>query len=373
MANKKPTKRARGKSGETFLKVASTAEIQQLRAELAAAKEAIAQAVRDREHSEAKLAELEELLEQNTEWAESAELQAAELSDLLVYNTERAESLEMQAAELEDLLEQSTEWAESVEMQALELEDLLEYNIERAESAQGEAQSALTLAEQMQRLERDLTIAREEAEAARRILTEFEDLAEDAEERAYQAEHDLWLAEQRFREAAELRTTTESEGPLQNVLRGLVERSMLTITLDHAVKQGARHRRKVALLSIGHIGAWDVSVMQPVLAQRLMKIVRDSDMLGRLDNETFGILVSEQTEIEDIRFIAKCIGRRAEAVFANPVVIKSKAHYLKVAIGVSIFPDDAPTAGLVLAHSETALAEARLTSQVGLNFYSARL
>lgn len=352
------------------MKVASTAEIQQLRAELASAKEAIAQAVRDREHSEAKLAELEELLEQNTEWAESAELQAVELSELLVYNAERAESLELQAAELEELLEQSTEWAESVEMQALELEDLLEHNTEHA---QDEVRTAQTLSQQMQRLEQELTTAREEAEAARRILTEYEDLAEDAEERAYQAEHDLWLAEQRFREAADLRTTAESDGPLQNVLRGLVERSMLTITLDHAVKQGARHRRKVALLSIGHIGAWDVAVMQPVLAQRLMKIVRDSDMLGRLDDETFGILVSEQTEIEDIRFIAKCIGRRAESVFANPVVIKSKAHYLKVAIGVSIFPDDAPTAGLVLAHSETALSEARLTSQVGLNFYSSRL
>ena len=373
MANKKTTKRTRGKSGETFLQVASTAELHKLRVELEAAREAAAQAIRDRDHSEAKLAELEELLEQNTEWAESAELQAAELADLLQYNTERAESLELQATELEDLLEQNTEWAESVELQSLELEDLLEYNTDRAEEAHLEAGTLSHLTVQLERLERELAAAREEAESARRILLEYEDLAEDAEERAYQAEHDLWLAEQRFREVSELHSRAEAQGPLQDVLKGLVERSMLAITLDHAVKQGARHRRKVALLSIGHIGAWDVAVMQPVLAKRLMKIVRDSDMLGRLDDETFGILVSEQTETEDIRFIAKCIGRRADSVFSGPVVIKSKPHYLKVAIGVSIFPDDAPTAGLVLAHSETALAEARLTSQVGLNFYSERL
>lgn len=373
MVSKKPTRRARGKSGETFLKVASAAEIHQLRAELAAAKQAAIEAIREREESQAQLLELQDLLEQNTEWAESAELTASELSHKLRVNSERVESLEMQAAELEELLEQNTEWAESVELQSQELEDLLEYNTEWAESAHWQAGALTGLSGQLERLEKELAQAREEAESARRILDEYETLAEDAEERAYQAEHDLWLAEQRLREVAELRDrAVTDDGPLQNVLRGLVERSMLTITLDHAVKQGARHRRKVALLSIGHIGAWDVAMMQPVLAKRLMKIVRDSDMLGRLDDETFGILVSEQTEVEDIRFIAKCIGRRADSVFAGPVVIKGKPYHLKVAIGVSIFPDDAPTAGLVLAHSETALAEARLTSQVGLSFYRER-
>ena len=371
--SKKKSRRALKKSGETFLTKASTAEIEQLRRDLEAAKEAAAAALRERDHSEAKIAELEELLEQSTEWAESVELQAAELEDLLEYNADRAESLEMQAAELEDLLEQNTEWGESVELQAFELEDLLEFNTNRAESVELEATDRTVLARQIMLLETDLATARSEAEEARRSLLEYEDLAEDAEERAYKAEHDLWLAEQRLREATALQASKgKPETPLKNVLQGLVERSMLAITLDLAVKQGARHRRKVALLSIGHLGARDVALMQPVIAKRLMKIVRDSDMLGRLDDETFGIIVSEQTQIEDIRFIARCIGHRADAVFAGPIVIKGSHHHLKVAIGVSIFPDDAPTAEQVLTHSETALAEARLTSQVGVHFYTER-
>ncbi len=370
---KKKSRRALKKSGETFIKKALPTEVERLRSELESAKEAAAAAIRERDHSEAKIAELEELLEQNTEWAESVELQAIELEDLLEYNADRAESLELQAAELEDLLEQNTEWGESVELQAFELEDLLEFNTDRAENVHLEATDLQALSEQIKLLEDQLANARAEAEAARRSLLEYEDLAEDAEERAYKAEHDLWLAEQRLRDATALRSSRgEADPPLRNVLKGLVERSMLGITLDLAVKQGARHRRKVALLSIGHIGAWDLTVMQPVIAKRLMKIVRDSDMLGRLDNETFGIIVSEQTQIEDIRFIAKCIGHRADSVFAGPVVIKGKPHHLKVAIGVSIFPDDAPTAEQVLTHSETALAEARLTSQVGVHFYTER-
>lgn len=264
------------------------------------------------------------------------------------------------------------------EAKLAELEDILEFTAERAEDAEREAdraagsvQSAQRLSWQCQELEKELNLARREAEAARRILEEYEGLAEDAEERAYQAEHDLWLAEQRYRDAnARLAGPGAAAGPLQDVLAGLVERQMLAITLDLAVKQGARHRRKVALLSVGHLGAWEVKTLQPVLAQRLTRIVRDSDMLGRLDDETFGILVSEQTDLEDIRFIAHCIGRRAESVFAGPVVIKGTPHYLRVAIGVSIFPDDAPSAGLVLAHSETALSEARLLCQTGLHFYS---
>jgi hypothetical protein len=305
-------KKTAGESVELF-----SARLLELQQELAQANQRTAEALLERDHSEAKLAELEDILEFHTERADQAENFANEQAD--------------------------------------------------------SANAAQLLSMQNRDLERELGRARQEAEAARRILGEYESLAEDAEERAYQAEHDLWLAEQRFNEAGGARARAAADGPLQDVVQGLVERDVLAITLDLAVKQGARHRRKVALLSVGHIGAWDVKTMQPILAKRLAKIVRDSDMLGRLDDETFGILVSEQTELEDIRFIAHCIGRRADSVFAGPIVIKGHPHHMRVAIGVSIFPDDAPTATLVLAHAETALSEARLLSQSGLSFYSERL
>lgn len=360
----------------------------ELQEEVAKAQQLAAEALAARDHSEAKLAELEEILEFTAERAESAEMVAERTVEALAAQ----QHSEAKLAELEEILEFTAERAESAEFllddvgaarihseaKLVELEEILEFTADRAESAEivaeelaGTALSAQTLSLQFHELEEELKRARLEAEAARRILREYEDVAEDAEERAYQAEHDLWLAEQRFHEANAHRLAAAGDGPLSDVVGKLVERKMLAITLDLAVKQGARHRRKVALLSIGHLGAWDVKTMQPVLAKRLAKIVRDSDMLGRLDDETFGILVSEQTELEEIRFIAGCIGRRAESVFANPVVVKGTPHYLRVAIGVSIFPDDAPTASLVLAHSETALSEARLVSRVGLTFYDA--
>jgi hypothetical protein len=313
MATRKIHKRIRKQDADQQTLLGAQRRLLELQEQLAHAQERIREVTAERDHSEAKLSELEEILEFTTERADSAELFALEAADTA-----------------------------------------------------GEAQ---LLSLQCQDLEAELQRARQEAESARLILREYESLAEDAEERAYQAEHDLWLAEQRLHEASAARSVA-GEGPLTDVVKGLVERQMLAITLDLAVKQGARHRRKVALLSVGHIGSWDVKTLQPILAQRLSKIVRDSDMLGRLDDETFGILVSEQTALEEIRFIAHCIGRRAEAVFAGPVVMQGKPHFLKVAIGVSIFPDDAPTASLVLAHSETALSEARLLSQSGLNFYS---
>lgn len=314
MPPKKPKKRIRKKfeSQEDF-----DARLLELQAELSEAQRRTAEAQRARELSEAKLSEMEDILEFTTDRADSAEIFALETAD----TAGRAQLLSMQCHDLEAELEQ----------------------------------------------------ARTEAETARAILAEYETLAEDAEERAYRAEHDLWLAEQRITEAANMRGLSTSQGPLQDVVKGLVERQMLAITLDLAVKQGGRHRRKVALLSVGHVGAWDVKSLQPILAQRLSKIVRDSDMLGRLDDETFGIVVSEQTDLEEIRFIARCIARRAETVFEGPVVMKGHPHFLRVAIGVSIFPDDAPTASLVLAHSETALSEARLLSQQGLRFYSEQL
>ncbi len=359
MSTKKSKKRLRLNPKFTSKEpvVQADPRVQELEEQLAQANARAEAAMAARDHSEAKLAELEDILEFTAERADSVEY-----------------SMDERTAEVQAALDHS-------EAKLAELEDILEFTAERADSAEFFADDVADSAQLLQRLtlqchdlEAELVTARDEAETARRILHEFEGLAEDAEERAYRAEHDLWLAEQRFHEATSQRLAVSGEaGPLNDVLKGLVERQMLGITLDLAVKQGARHRRKVALLSVGHIGAWDVAALQPVIAQRLSKIVRDSDMLGRLDDETFGILVSEQTDIEEIRFIATCIGRRAESVFAGPVVVKGHPHYLRVAIGVSIFPDDAPTGSIVMAHSETALSEARLISKVGLNFYSDKL
>lgn len=316
MAIKKKKRARTGSNKRDDAVVEYARRVAELQQELLEAKERAAEAMFERDQGEARLAELEELLEFTTERADTAEVFAIEQAD----SASRAQLLAMQCSDLSE----------------------------------------------------NLLNAQRDAESARRILNEYETLAEDAEERAYQAEHDLWLAEQRIHENLNALQNAQQEGPLENVLVGLVERQVLTISLDLAVKQAARHRRKVALLSIGLIGSRDVKAMQPMLAKRLARIVRDSDMLGRLDDETFGILIAEQTENEDIRFIAQCISRRADSVFAGPVVLDRHQHFMKVAIGVSIFPDDAPTGSLVLGHSESALIEAKLTSQVGLSFFKER-
>lgn len=263
------------------------------------------------------------------------------------------------------------------EAKLAELEEILEFTgdrLEEAQSAAGAGEKAQgqvqALHGKLEGLEAELREARENAERAYHLLHEYEDLTVDAEERAYQAEHNLWLVEQRLKEAqAATSESSSSDAPLHNIVHNLVERQMLKITLDLVVKQGARHQRKVALLSIGLLGARDLAPMQPLIAKRLAKIVRDSDMLGRLSEETFGILVSEQTELEDIRFIARCIARRAESVFEGPIVVRGTPHHLRVVIGVSIYPSDAPTACLVLDHAETVLAEAQMVAQPGLHFY----
>ncbi len=316
MAIKKKKRTRKGSGNQEDAVVEYARRVAELQQELVEAKERAAEAMREREQGEARLVELEDLLEFTTERADTAEVFAIEQAD----SAGRAQLLAMQCSDLSE----------------------------------------------------NLARAQQDADSARRILNEYETLAEDAEERAYQAEHDLWLAEQRIHESQTSLQNGHHEGPLENVLAGLVERQVLTISLDLAVKQAARHRRKVALLSVGLIGSRDVKAMQPMLAKRLAKIVRDSDMLGRLDDETFGILIAEQTENEDIRFIAQCISRRADTVFAGPVVLDRRQHFMKVAIGVSIFPDDAPTGNLVLGHSESALTEARLVSQVGLTFFKER-
>lgn len=259
------------------------------------------------------------------------------------------------------------------EAKLAEIEDILGFASERIEEAEVLAEGVGELEDRLGELEVELSSAKQKAEAAYKDLREYEVLANEAEERAYQAELYLWLAEQRLRDArAEQPTSLEVEAAIQGSNRTLIDRQTLALSLSHAVKQAGRHKRKLALLSIGLTGSKETAILQPILTKRLFKVVRDSDLLGRLSDDTFGLLVSEQVAAEDIRFIARCIARRVESVFADPVVVQDDSHFLRVAIGVSVYPEDAPTASLVLRHSEKALAEARLISLKGLHFYSQR-
>lgn len=171
---------------------------------------------------------------------------------------------------------------------------------------------------------------------------------------------------QKLREELLLSNSVEGES---RVLEGPSDRASLLRSLDLAVKQGTRHKRRVTLLAIGLHRVKQLEGLRPLITARLLKVVRDSDLLGYLGEQTFGVLICEHTDQENIKEIIRTVAHRFETVFKNPIDYKGERFHAEIAIGVSIFPYDAATGRQVLRNAETALSEALEIGKIGLNYY----
>lgn len=171
---------------------------------------------------------------------------------------------------------------------------------------------------------------------------------------------------QKLREELLLANSVEAEA---KVLEGPVDRASLLRSLDLAVKQGVRHKRRVTLLAISLHRVRNFSAIRSLITQRLLKVVRDSDLLGYLGEESFGVLICEHTDEENIKNIIRTVAHRLETVFKDPLEHKGDLFHAEIAIGVSVFPYDAATGRQVLRNAETALSEALEIGKIGLNYY----
>lgn len=171
---------------------------------------------------------------------------------------------------------------------------------------------------------------------------------------------------QKLREELLLSNSMEGES---RVLEGPVDRASLLRSLDLTVKQGTRHKRRVTLMALGLHRVKNLESVRSLVTARLMKVVRDSDLLGYLGDQTFGILICEHTDQENIKEIIRTVASRLESVFKDPIEHKGERFHSEMAIGVSIFPYDAATGRQVLRNAETALSEALEIGKLGLNYY----
>lgn len=171
---------------------------------------------------------------------------------------------------------------------------------------------------------------------------------------------------QKLREELLLANSTEAE---QKVLEGPVDRASLLRSLDLAVKQGIRHKRRVTLMAIGLHRVKGFDAVRSLITARLLKVVRDSDLLGYLGHESFGVLICEHTDEENIKEIIRTVAYRMETVFKDPLEHKGTLFHAEMAIGVSVFPYDAATGRQVLRNAETALSEALEIGKIGLNYF----
>lgn len=298
---------------------------------------------------------------------------APEASVELEQAHKRAADAENQLRELEDRL--------------CEMEGLLEFSEQRAEVAESFAQEHADSQNQLsvvrldyEELQHELRALQDQLSSTESLRADFEDLAEDAEVRAYQSECALYEAEQRAQEAESKVEKLEKQLCVSPV--GMADRELFLNLLEVGLRQAHRYNRKVAVMGFGLLTKHDMAPLSPLVAMRLKKVVRDSDILGQLDEETFGIILAEHTFDEDVMAMTDAVSRRAQQLFERPLILRGEKIFAETSFGVSIFPDDGPPPSRTRAayhaltlqmvdDAEQAVYHAREKKRTGLTFVSA--
>lgn len=162
-----------------------------------------------------------------------------------------------------------------------------------------------------------------------------------------------------------------------DMLTGLPNRLLfndrLSQTLVKAQRTGARvaicfldlDQFKVVNDTLGHAVGDDVLKRS---AQRLRESVRLGDTVARLGGDEFIILLEDVNGADDACLVAGKILAR----FEHPIAIGDKRVRVGTSIGISVFPDDAHDADMLLRHADAAMYVAKQRGSNQFHCYSSQ-
>ncbi len=157
-------------------------------------------------------------------------------------------------------------------------------------------------------------------------------------------------------------------------LTGHFNKLRLRQTLDHALARSLRSSRESAFLVVGldQIGrinaAYGHEAGDRVLfdvSQRFDGILRSADVVGRLDSDRFGVVISDC----DAELARNAAERVLQAVRQAPVEIGGRHVHVTASIGVVFFPTHAQTSFDIITKAEGALLRAKAAGRDCLSIY----
>lgn len=163
-----------------------------------------------------------------------------------------------------------------------------------------------------------------------------------------------------------------------DALTALPNRRMFHDHLQHILAHAGREHRRVAIHyidldqfkhvndSLGH-DAGDELLKQA--AARLLKCVRDADVLARLGGDEFAII---QVGVERSEAAATLASRIIES-FSRPFQVEDHSVHAGASVGITLFPDDSTVSGELLRNADLALYKAKAEGRSIYAFYSPAL
>ena len=175
------------------------------------------------------------------------------------------------------------------------------------------------------------------------------------------------------RDITEIALTRERISSLaySDALTGLANRTSLGPSLEQAVQRTRRRSGRLAVVFIdldgfkqindafGH-DAGDALLVE--VAARLRAHLRSSDLVARLGGDEFLVVLEDVHDLAPVEAVAK----KLLAELMRPCRLAGREAIVSASIGISVFPDDAPDAGALMKHADTAMYAAK---QKGKNTY----
>jgi diguanylate cyclase (GGDEF)-like protein len=161
-------------------------------------------------------------------------------------------------------------------------------------------------------------------------------------------------------------------------LTGLPNRTLFRDRVRQAVAQSRRDGRPVAVLALDVDGFQNVNLalgdgggdaLLTAAAQRLSAVIRESDVLARLDGDEFAVLCTGTATVEGIDTLA----RRIVEAMARPFEVMGREVAVGASVGITIFPTDNGSVEQLLGNATSALKAVQRAGGSGHRFFSAEL
>jgi len=147
-------------------------------------------------------------------------------------------------------------------------------------------------------------------------------------------------------------------------LTGMANRFLFSEELRHYIAQAKRNDRRLAVLFCDLDGFKDINdsfghqvgdMFLKILAEKISRHTRESELVARLGGDEFAIVDSELEDVEE----AASLAQRVVEIISEPVEIGRNTIRAGVSIGIAIYPDDGDSAEALLHNADLAMYKAK--------------
>ncbi|HUY03901.1 MAG TPA: EAL domain-containing protein, partial [Rhodocyclaceae bacterium] len=163
-----------------------------------------------------------------------------------------------------------------------------------------------------------------------------------------------------------------------DVLTGLPNRALLYDRLEQGTRAARRNEWRLAVLfvdldnfkvvndTLGH--SLGDALLQEV-SRRLAACLRDTDTVGRLGGDEFGIILPEIGTSEDAAMVAAKVIESCQ----QPYLIGGNELFVSASVGITLFPDDAADSEALIRNADTAMYRAKDLGRNTYQFFTAQM